>query len=69
MIVCIKFKKSIVFLPWRGRDADDFREELGSFQRRQATDHAGDGVADVDAGLDVELFQDGEQVVGVAVEG
>jgi hypothetical protein len=56
-------------VPWRCGDGDDFGEDFGAFQGGEAADHAGDGVADEDARLDLELVQDGEEVVGVAVEG
>ena len=55
-------------VPWGCGQKDEFLEDFGAFNGSQAANHAGDGVADVDAAVNVELVQDGQQVVGVGVE-
>ena len=56
-------------LPGRGGDHDEIGEEVGTGDSGDGADHGGAGVADEDAWLDVELLENGEEVVGVAFEG
>ena len=56
-------------VPGRSRDHDDFGEDGGPLDGGEAADHAGHRVADEDAGGDLKLLQDEQEVVRVSVQG
>lgn len=55
--------------PWGGGDHDELVEAVGAEDGGDGAGHGGEGVADEDAFVDAELVEDGEQVVGEALEG
>ena len=55
--------------PGRSGDHDDFGEEIRASDGGNGPDDGGDRVGDEDAGVDVELLEESEDVVGVALEG
>lgn len=59
----------VVEEPRRGSDEDELREKLRAADGGDDSDHGGDGVAHVGAGLDAEGVDDAEEVVHVGVEG
>lgn len=50
-------------------DEDELGEEFGPANGGEDPGHGGDGVADVEAAIDVEGVEDGEEVVDEGVEG
>jgi hypothetical protein len=63
-----KLKQISVRLPGGRGEQHEFAEEVGPGDGGERADDGGDGVADVDAGLDAELLEDGEEVERVALE-
>lgn len=54
--------------PWWGGDHEELVEAVGAEDGGDGAGHGGEGVADEDAFVDVELVKNSEQVVGVALE-
>lgn len=55
-------------VPWGSGEHDELVEAVGAEDGGDGSGHGGERMADVDALFDVEVVEDGEQVIGEALE-